>query len=141
MANAALNGSEKTLSGRRRITLNSASNRSTITNGRELLPGVDGRSAWVRRVKDLIALHASDLGGQDYMSEAKLSMIRRAAVLTSELEQLELKFALGEADTKLLETYQRMTNTLRRVLQTLGNERVARDAHLPLRERLINGAG
>jgi hypothetical protein len=34
--------------------------RSRITNGSALLPGIDGRSAWVRRAKDLLALHISD---------------------------------------------------------------------------------
>jgi hypothetical protein len=42
--------------------------RSRVTNGTVLLPGVDGRSAWMRRCKDIIAAHVSDLGGEDYLS-------------------------------------------------------------------------
>ena len=34
--------------------------RSRVTNGSALLPGVDGRSAWVRRCKDIIEAHLSD---------------------------------------------------------------------------------
>jgi hypothetical protein len=68
--------------------------RSRITNGGELLPGVDQRSRWVRRCKDVIAAHISDLGGTDNTSAAERSLIRRAAVLTTELEQLEARFAL-----------------------------------------------
>jgi hypothetical protein len=34
--------------------------RSRITTGSALLAGVDGRSAWVGRAKDLFALHVSD---------------------------------------------------------------------------------
>ena len=34
--------------------------KSRITNGSALLPGIDGRSAWVRRSKDLIAEFVSD---------------------------------------------------------------------------------
>jgi len=32
-----------------------------ITNGSALLPDVDGRSLWVRRCKDIVAAHLSDL--------------------------------------------------------------------------------
>jgi hypothetical protein len=38
--------------------------RTRITNGKELLPGIDGRSLWTRRFRDVLALHLSDLGGQ-----------------------------------------------------------------------------
>jgi hypothetical protein len=126
------NTSDRQIPGRVRLHLSKTKARSGITNGTELLPGVDGRTMWVRRVRDLIALHASDLGGEDHVSEAKRSLIRRAAVLTSQLEQLEVKFAAGEASTAELETYQRLTNTLRRVLQTVGIERRARDVRTPL---------
>src|SRR5258708_36424231 len=68
--------------------------RSRVTNGGELLPGVDQRSRWVRRCRDVIAAHLSDLGGEDNTSAAERSIIRRAAVLTTELEQLEVRFAL-----------------------------------------------
>ena len=63
--------------------------KSRITNGKELLPSVDGRSIWARRFRDLISLHASDLGGTDCLSQAELSLIRRAAALTVELEHME----------------------------------------------------
>jgi hypothetical protein len=71
--------------------------RSKVTNG-YLLPGVDGRSTWMRRLRDLISLHLADMGGEDAVSEAEKSIIRRACTLTVELERLELVFALaGEA--------------------------------------------
>jgi hypothetical protein len=59
--------------------------RSRVANGRAVLPGVDGRSTWVRRLRDVMALHLSDLGGDDNVSEAERSIIRRAATLTVEL--------------------------------------------------------
>src|SRR6516165_7970026 len=62
------------------------SGRSRISNGSALLPGVDGRSAWVRRCKDVINAHIADLGGLDNCSAAEHSIVRRAAVLTTELE-------------------------------------------------------
>jgi hypothetical protein len=57
-----------------------------VTNGRALLPGVDGRSPWVRRCKDIIAAHLSDVPDA---SAAERSILRRASVMTVELERLE----------------------------------------------------
>lgn len=77
--------------------------RSRITNasamGNVLIAGVDGRSPWIRRCKDIIASHLSDLGGIDNCSAAERSIVRRASVMTVELERLEAKFAkAGQAD-------------------------------------------
>jgi len=105
-----------------------AAHRSRITNGSALLPGVDGRSAWVRRCKDVIAAHLSDLGGEDNTSAAERSIIRRASVLTVELERLEVKFATaGEASAVDLDLYQRTAGNLRRLLEAIGLQRRARN--------------
>jgi len=102
--------------------------RSAITNDSCLLPGIDGRSQWVRRFRDLLALHLSDLGGADIASEAEKAIARRAAVLIVELEQLEQKFATqGASEGGQLDQYQRVSNTLRRLLESLGLERRQRD--------------
>lgn len=46
--------------------------RSKVTNGRRVFAiGGDGNSVWTRRWKDLVEMHASDLGGADYLSEAQ----------------------------------------------------------------------
>ena len=112
--------------------------RSAVTNGTDLLPGVDHRSTWVRRVRDLQALHLVDIGGENMASEAQLSIIRRAAVLTVQLEQLEQMFALGGlAGMRDLDAYQRGSNTLRRLLQTIGIKRQARDVTPPTVEAYI----
>jgi hypothetical protein len=50
-------------------------------NGKELLSGIDGRSLYVRRLRDLINLHTTDLGGPDACSAGEAAIIRRAAVL------------------------------------------------------------
>jgi hypothetical protein len=47
--------------------------KSKITNGSAFLPGIDGRSPWVRRCKDVIADHLVDLGGYDRCSAAERS--------------------------------------------------------------------
>jgi hypothetical protein len=102
--------------------------RSRITNGSALLPTIDGRSIWARRLRDVIALHASDLGGSDHISEAERSLVRRAGALTVELEHLEERFLTnGEATPNQLELYGRTANTLRRLLEALGLERRAVD--------------
>lgn len=100
-----------------------------MTNGRSFLPGLDGRSSiWVRRCKDLIALHVADLGGESNMSEAEMALVRRVATLTVELEMMELKFAtVGGSEPKSLEVYGRTVNTLRRTLESIGLKRVPRD--------------
>jgi hypothetical protein len=117
------------------VTKPKGCNRSRVTNGHALLPdlpGIDGRSAWVRRCKDLIADHLADLGGHDNCSNAERSIIRRIAVISTELEMLEAKFAAaGHATPADLETYQRCANTLRRLLEAVhlhdGLARRARD--------------
>ena len=112
--------------------------RSRISNGSALLPGVDGRSPWVRRCKDVIAAHLSDLGGADNTSAAERSIIRRAAVLTTELEVLEVRFAkAGEASAADLEVYQRCSNSLRRLLEAIGLQRRPREVGPTLSDLLI----
>ena len=108
------------------VTLPKPTARSRVSNGSALLPGVDGRSVWMRRFRDLMQLHVADAGGD--VSEAKRSIIRRASTLEVELERLEAKFAAsGEADAADLDLYQRASNTMRRHLESVGLERVARN--------------
>jgi hypothetical protein len=91
----------------------------------------------VRRCKDIIAAHLSDLGGADNASEAERSIIRRASVLTVELERLEVKFALaGEAGTADLDLYQRTAGNLRRLLEAVGLQRRAKDVEPTLADLL-----
>jgi hypothetical protein len=102
--------------------------RSRVSNGSAILPGVDGRSTWVRRVRDLMGLHLSDLGGDHAVSEAERSIIRRVATLTVELERMEAGFAVaGEAQPDQLDLYQRTANSLRRLLEAIGLQRRPRD--------------
>ena len=103
-------------------------NRSRVSNGTAVLPDVDGRSTWVRRLRDLIAIHLADLGGVENVSEAERSIVRRIATLTVELERLESVFATaGEALPSQLDQYQRCANTLRRLLEAVGLKRVPKD--------------
>jgi hypothetical protein len=102
--------------------------RSRVSNGSSLLSGVDGRSCWARRLRDLIELHQADRGGQLNISEAERAIIRRASTLIVEAERLEAKFALaGEAEPADLDLYQRLSNSMRRLFESVGIERRPRD--------------
>jgi hypothetical protein len=103
-------------------------NRSRVTNGAVLIPGVDQRSAWVRRCRDLISEHTSDKGGHACTSAAERSIIRRASVLTVELERLEKRFAEADAaSSDDLDLYARTSSALRRLLESIGLQRRPRD--------------
>lgn len=112
--------------------------RSALTNGSALLPGVDGRSAWVRRCRDLIDLHLNDLGGADRVSEAERSIVRRAATLTVQLERMEAAFAVaGIVDRETLDAYQRAAGSLRRLLESVGLDRRPRDVTPDLADYIV----
>jgi hypothetical protein len=135
-------GKDKPINGVRSVRLYRPKARTRVTNGRGLLPNVDGRTIWVRRFRDLIALHLSDLGGQDQASEAEKAIIRRIATLIVELERLEMCFAeAGQATDHQLELYQRTANTLRRLLESVGMQRRPKDV-IPidqyLKQRVID---
>jgi hypothetical protein len=102
--------------------------RSAVTSGRKLFVTGDSNSAWARRFHDLVQGHISDLGGRSIVSEAKFALCKRAAGLECELEQLEGRMSQSEAIN--LDSYGRAASHLRRILETLGLERKARDVTL-----------
>jgi hypothetical protein len=101
--------------------------RHHVANGSKLLPLTDGRSATARRFRDLIEGITADLGGTDHLSEGERQLIRRAALLSAEAERLGALWARGEAEFDV-GAYGVLTNGLRRVFETIGLKRVARDA-------------
>jgi hypothetical protein len=105
--------------------------RSRVSNGKEILPQIDGRSLWARRLRELLAAHISDLGGEANISAAELALLRRSVNLICECERREVAFALaGEVTDQQLMVYQTAINCLRRTLECLG---------LARRERLVDG--
>lgn len=121
----------------------SSKSRSRVTNAsmalkedssafRSLLLEGDARSAWARRWRDLVELYAADCGGFASLSELRLSFIRRAASLSCECERLESQLANGEqVDSDQLA---RIAGHFRRISETLGLDRVKRDAAPTLAE-------
>jgi len=115
--------------------------RSRLSNGFGRLPDSDGRSMWARRLRDVMALHLSDLGGADNASEAEKSIIRRIATITIEMERLEAKFAkAGRASKADLDLYQRTAGNLRRLIETVGIKRRAREI-VPTIEGYLSSKG
>jgi hypothetical protein len=116
---------ENSLTNRPRLVRHKDASRSRVGNGSALLTGVDGRSAWMRRAKDLIADYKSDYPDA---SIAENSIIRRACILTVELERFESKFAnAGAANDYDLDLYQRTVGNLRRLLESVGLKRRQKD--------------
>lgn len=103
--------------------------RSRVTNGRQMFVDGDGRGPWARRWRDLVELHAGDIGQPELLSEAQLSLIRRVATIEIELEAMEGRLSQGGAAD--LDTYTRASGHLRRLLETLGIERTKRDVTMP----------
>ena len=99
--------------------------RSRVTNGRQILAGIDQRSPNARRYRDLVAVVAADQGGVDHCSEAKLQLIRRFAALSVQAEAMEAQLANGTAID--ITEYSQLTSTLVRVVSRLGINRTARN--------------
>ena len=98
---------------------------SQVTAGKRMFVELgDGRSAWARRWSDLILAHANDLGGLDMLSEAQISICKRAATLECELESMEGRKSAGLPVD--IEVYGRLTGRLCRMLELVGIRRVTK---------------
>jgi hypothetical protein len=95
--------------------------RSAVTNDPLFLRGVDGRSLVARRYRDVAIALADDLGGQDKLSESSKILVRQAAALTVQVEELQSKIVAG--DDVDLEQLTRLSNVLGRILHRLGLKR------------------
>jgi hypothetical protein len=102
-------------------------NRSKVTNGKRMFVQGHGWSPWARRWRDLIEIHSIDLSAGDpaILSEAQRSLIKRAATLEIELEQVEGRLSMGKAQD--LAVYATAASHLRRIFETLGLDRKQRD--------------
>ena len=111
-----------------------ARNRSRISNGQEILPGVDQRLAIARRYRDLVAQIAIDQGGPDRCSETRMQLIRRFASGAVLAEALEARLVKGEQVD--IAEHALLSSTLVRLAQRIGINRVAKDVS-PNSRRLL----
>jgi hypothetical protein len=100
-------------------------NSSSVTAGKRMFVDFgDARSAWAKRWADLITAHASDLGGPEVLSEAQLSICRRAAAIECELEGLEGRMLASQPID--IGVYARLTGVLCRLLELVGIRRLTK---------------
>ena len=98
--------------------------RSKMTNGSQLLPGINGRSAPARRYRDLCTAFANDLGGESVLREADKALVRQAAALTVRSE--EMQAALVRGDDIDDEQLTRLMNVASRTLAALRQRKPAK---------------
>ena len=103
--------------------------RSRVTNHKDLLPNLDGRSSAARRFRDLVNSYLADQGGIEQCSEIRIGLIRRLASIVVQSELLEARMVNGEA-INITELCQ-LASTMVRIASRLGLERVARNVNPP----------
>ena len=97
--------------------------RSKITNGKQLLANVDGRTADARRYRDLCMSLADDIGGTSSLTEAQRALVRQAAAMIVQSETLQSAIVRGEiVDSEQLT---RLANAATRILSRLGLKKPA----------------
>jgi len=111
--------------------------RSAVTSGRKLFVDAgDPNSAWSRRYHDLVCAHVRDAGGIEIFSGAQMSLIRRASAIECELERLDARLSMSlPVDMPVCAA---VSGHLRRIFETLGLKRVARNIVPSLVEYLAN---
>src|SRR5690348_12784194 len=77
---------------RTKVDISKARLRSAISNGKHVLADVDHRGPEMRRLKDLLADHVSDLGGPDQITHAEKLLASRASMIAVLCEMSERTF-------------------------------------------------
>ena len=98
--------------------------RSRVSNGKDILPGVDQRQKIARRYRDLVSALAVDQGGAAHLSEARMQLVRRFAAASVLAEQMEGRLANGEQID--IAEHAQLSSTLVRLTNHLGLDRVPR---------------
>jgi len=99
--------------------------KSRVSNGRDILPHVDGRSLIARRYRDVVAAIMVDQAGAAQCSEARKQLIRRFAAAAVLAEQMEARLANGEEIS--IERHAALSSTLVRIAQRIGLDRRAKN--------------
>jgi hypothetical protein len=110
--------------------------RSAVTNGSQLVDGIDQRLPAARRYRDLIATLGNDLGGD--LGAAEVQQIRTAAAAILLVESLTAAVIRGEAVD--VEQVTRAQNSAARLLAALKNKRKVKPTGPSLAEYLASKA-
>jgi hypothetical protein len=112
--------------------------RSRVTNGQDVLPGVDNRSMRGRRYYDIQTAITNDQGGAEHLPEVKLQLIRRFSGTSVIAEEMEAQYVRGEQIN--IQDYALECSTLVRLARQIGVNRIARDVTPTLDLAQRNGA-
>jgi hypothetical protein len=110
---------------KRALATRKASARSRVSNGKDILPGVDGRSPLARRYRDISATIISDMGGVDRCSEARLQLIRRFAASAVMAEAMESELVNGKPVN--VTEHSLLSSTLVRLAARIGINRLPKN--------------
>jgi hypothetical protein len=89
------------------------------------LDDLDNRYASARHARALVDRLMDDLGGRETLSAARQELITRAALTGALCEDIETRWISGEP--VVVADYALLANAQRRLLVTVGLERIARD--------------
>ena len=92
-----------------------------MSNGADLLPDIDGRSAMARRYKIIATAILTDQGGVDQCSESRVQLVRRFAAAAVLAEQMESRLANGEQIN--ISEHAQLCSSLVRLAQRIGINR------------------
>jgi hypothetical protein len=101
--------------------------KSRITNSKDLLPNIDGRSVIARRYRDIANAILIAQGGVDQCSESRQQLIRRFAAAAVLAEQLESRLANGEEID--IAVHSTLASTLVRLATRIGIDRTRREVN------------
>jgi hypothetical protein len=99
--------------------------RDRVTNGADILPGIDGRSGIARRYRDIVDAILADQGGAERCSESRLQLVRRFAAAAVLAESLEARLVNGE--TIEISEHALLCSTLVRVSSKIGINRIPKN--------------
>jgi hypothetical protein len=105
-----------------------------VTNGGDVLTGVDGRSLIARRYRDIASAIVADQGGAERLAEARMQLIRRFAAGAVLAEGLEADMANGKSID--VAQHSLLASTLVRLASRIGLNRHAREIVPSLAEYL-----
>jgi hypothetical protein len=108
--------------------------RSAVSNGRDLLPDVDGRSIVARRYRDIASAIVVDQGGVGLITEARLQLIRRFSAAAVLAEQMESALANGQEID--IPQHALLCSSLFRIASRIGLQRIPKNVGPMLSEIL-----